>query len=430
MRPLVSVVIPTRNRAALLEEAIASVLAQEGAGEFFDMEVVVVDDASSDNTAEIVRRYPGVRYIRLATQHGEGGARNEGIRASRGKYVAFLDDDDLMLPQRLRLQVPAMEEHPEVGVVYSQNIIRGKGIEKWWPDATPSPSGETFDKTWPDPRQAPSGDVFAAMLKREFLSADTLLVRREAFDRVGYFESFPTEAHYDMFLRLAFHVPFLFVPGNVAVNRVNFEGVFHARLAGEEGRARMLPTVVERALGLLPDSAYSRRLRCEVHASLVPRLFSMIERLPDIDSVRNYTRIALRCCPWLVAEPEAKSALVANTGCFTRGPGSPIAVTRAVCVEIGAAATRATFKERLRRRRLLAALWMAVAIDLAFRGQPARLAAICAAARSFLYNPLPLEPTVGKLGARLLLGSRLYSLLSAVGRQLFSRTLTAGEPVS
>src|SRR5262249_10110334 len=134
-RPLVSAIIPTRNRAHLLPGAIDSVLAQEGLGAQFDVEITVVDDASSDATSEVVRRYPAVRYIRLETQRGAAAARNAGIKASTGKYVAFQDDDDLWLPEKLRVQTAAMERHPEVGVVYGQSVVWSWEKEEYlWPD--------------------------------------------------------------------------------------------------------------------------------------------------------------------------------------------------------------------------------------------------------------------------------------------------------
>ncbi|HEY7316997.1 MAG TPA: glycosyltransferase family 2 protein, partial [Candidatus Binatia bacterium] len=413
-KPLVSVVIPTHNRAQLLQEAIESVLAQQGAGEQFDMEVIVVDDASSDDTPDVMRKYPQVRHIRLTTNHGEGGSRNVGIKASHGKYIAFLDDDDVMLPGRLKLQVPAMEAHSEVGVVYSQNIIRGKGLDKWWPDALRS--GDVFDKTWPNARHAPSGDVFQIFLKEEFLSMDTLLVRREAFHKAGYFENYPTEAHYDMFLRLAFHVPFLFVAGNVAINRVNLEGVFHARLTGEEGCARMLPQVIEKALAMLPDTTYSRKLRREVHVAVVPRLFCMVERIPEIEDVRSYAKIAFRTSPWLLTESEARNTLAANADLFVRHR-SPISVTRVVCDEIKAVWIKRTLKDWLKLRILLADIWMTAAMSLGF-GSPSRPgAAVYAAIRALFCNPLSAGPDCFKLALRIIVGPRVYACFRLLKRQ-------------
>ena len=101
-KPLVSVVIPTYNRAALLDEALSSAGAQEGAGTLFDEEIVVVDDASSDEMPAVVRRHPPVRYIRHATNRGGSAARNTGMAATSGSLIAFLDDD-LWLPNKLVL---------------------------------------------------------------------------------------------------------------------------------------------------------------------------------------------------------------------------------------------------------------------------------------------------------------------------------------
>jgi glycosyltransferase involved in cell wall biosynthesis len=411
-KPLVSIVIPTHNRAQLLEEALVSVLSQQGAGEDFELETIVVDDASSDETPELMRKYSQARHIRLTTNHGEGGARNVGIKASRGKYIAFLDDDDLMLPGRLQLQVPAMEAHPEVGVVYSQNLIKSK-----WSEAHRATSIPGADVIWPDARRAPSGDVFATFLKEEFLSMDTLMVRRDAFDKAGYFESYPTGAHYDMFLRLAFHVPFLFVEGNVAITWANPAGVFHARLAGEDGYGRMLPVIADKALAMLPDSVYSRRLRRDVHVALVPRLLCMLERIPDLEGMRSYVRIVLRECPWLLTEAGARCILAESARFFRLNHVSPIAVTTMVCEEIIVKAKKGGFKDRLKLRTLLAQIWIVLAMTLAF-SKPCDRGRTCqAAGRAFLYDPRRLlSGECLKLVVRVLVGARAYSVLALLKR--------------
>jgi glycosyltransferase involved in cell wall biosynthesis len=125
-RPLVSVIIPTHNRSSLLCEALASVMEQEGRGELFELETIVVDDASTDDTRRVAAEYP-VRYIRHPTNLGLSAARNSGIAEARGRYVAFLDDDDLWLPHRLQVQLPVMEAHPEVDLVYSTYLARLDG---------------------------------------------------------------------------------------------------------------------------------------------------------------------------------------------------------------------------------------------------------------------------------------------------------------
>ena len=120
MKPVVSVIIPTHNRATLLRTAIATVYAQEGVGELFDLEVIVVDDASSDETAEAARSYPNVKYIRFDDNRGVAAARNAGVKVATGQYIALLDDDDLWLPHKLRTQVPAFALDPTLGMVYGQ----------------------------------------------------------------------------------------------------------------------------------------------------------------------------------------------------------------------------------------------------------------------------------------------------------------------
>ena len=108
--PRVSVVVPTRNRAAMLRRALASVLAQD----HDDLEVVVVDDRSTDATPAVVAAIgdPRVRYVREPRRRGQAGARNRGIRCARGCYVAFLDDDDEWLPGALAARVDALDRAP------------------------------------------------------------------------------------------------------------------------------------------------------------------------------------------------------------------------------------------------------------------------------------------------------------------------------
>src|SRR5260370_9471328 len=142
-RPEVSVIIPTRNRAPLLARALDSVFSQEGHGDQFDLETIVVDDGSTDSTTAVVGEYAQVHYLRLSTPRGASAARNAGIEASRGVYICFLDDDDVWLPGRLKLQIPVLERHPEAGAVYSQvfHTLYGKA----WPPSSHAVSGWIFE---------------------------------------------------------------------------------------------------------------------------------------------------------------------------------------------------------------------------------------------------------------------------------------------
>lgn len=122
--PLLSVVIPTWNRAQLVGDAIRSVLAQ-GA-----VEVIVVDDASTDATVELLESEFGdrIRLLRLEHRRGPGGARNVGARVARGEFVAFLDSDDVWLPGKLDAELEVFARFPEAEVVVSdsQNFFEGK----------------------------------------------------------------------------------------------------------------------------------------------------------------------------------------------------------------------------------------------------------------------------------------------------------------
>lgn len=112
----VSVLIPTFNRRDYVVAALDSVLAQD----FTDFEIIVVDDGSTDDTADVMRPYADrIRYVRTANQ-GPALARNVGMQVARGEYLAYLDSDDLYYPYKLRLQATLLDENPDVGMVYTE----------------------------------------------------------------------------------------------------------------------------------------------------------------------------------------------------------------------------------------------------------------------------------------------------------------------
>ena len=113
--PLVSAIIPTYNGASYMAETIESVLAQD----YTRIETIVADDGSTDDTLEILHRY-GDRIRNLMLPHrGENAARNAAIGASTGDYIAFLDHDDLWLPDKISRQVAALQENPRAGLCHT-----------------------------------------------------------------------------------------------------------------------------------------------------------------------------------------------------------------------------------------------------------------------------------------------------------------------
>ena len=129
-RPLLSAVIPTRNRAGMVCEAVESALCQRDG----DVEVIVVDDASTDDTANVLARMfaSRIRLVRLPERRGAGAARNAGVRMARGELVAFLDDDDLWLPGKLDAELRVFERFPEAEAVVSDSLtfVNGQRSEK------------------------------------------------------------------------------------------------------------------------------------------------------------------------------------------------------------------------------------------------------------------------------------------------------------
>jgi glycosyltransferase involved in cell wall biosynthesis len=193
----VSVVIPTYNRPDSLHKAIRSVLQQS----FQDFEIIVVDDASTMENQPVIQELsdPRIRYIRHSTNRREAGSRNTGIRNARGEYIAFLDDDDEWLPEKLQKQVAILDTNPpEVGVVYTGRF------------AIDRKSRKLIDRRIPVIR----GDVLQDLFKHNFTTGgSSILARKACFDEVGLFdESLPNAVDHDMWIRIAKKYRFECVP--------------------------------------------------------------------------------------------------------------------------------------------------------------------------------------------------------------------------
>lgn len=186
MIPTVSVAIATYNYGRYLAEALDSALGQT----YDDTEIVVVDDGSMDNTAEVIQPYlshPKVRYHR-ADHVGQPAAKNLTIQLSQGKYIAFLDADDRWLPTKLEKQVARFESDPELGLVYTR---------RFWMD-------ERGVRQATKEGALHRGDVLAEMFRNNFVCFPSSMVRRDALDDVGFFdESIPLAIDYDLWLRLS-----------------------------------------------------------------------------------------------------------------------------------------------------------------------------------------------------------------------------------
>lgn len=362
-RPLVSVIIPTHNRAALVGASIESVLSQDGVGRLFDLELILVDDASTDATPQVAQRYAGVRYIRLPVNKRVSGARNVGITASRGRYIAFLDDDDMWLPHRLRVQVPILESQPDIGVVYGQGVvINERGDVGIWPE------------------HCPSGRVFEDFLQQteDIHNVDTWLVRRTAFESAGLFdETLTTLEHNDMALRLAFHVAWRFVPGPMCYGRLLGGGLWVTNIQNGVA-AGVLRRVIDRALNLLPgppDVVLVRNARAAGAAMLAGQLW----HFGGLPAVKDFVLNVVRESPDLLDCPSIRSQLWRVAQDMAKTSSHPIADVRTFWGELtGATALNwSGLQGWLKKRALLGDLLAEAAIGLWESNSP-RMAAYVA----------------------------------------------------
>ena len=203
--PNVSVIIPTYKRAHLVSQAIESVLAQT----YTDYEIIVVNDGSPDNTDQVLASF-GDQITAIHQENlGVAAARNAGIMAASGRYIAFVDDDDLWLPNKLEKQIACLESTPKIGLVYSDMFcFNDRGfLPNTWAKAY---SILPFEQTW-------------TLFGRNCISTpSSVVVRRECLDAVGGFdETLICCEDYDLWLRISekFSVYFMNQPlGNFRIS--------------------------------------------------------------------------------------------------------------------------------------------------------------------------------------------------------------------
>jgi len=197
---LISVIIPTYNRGPMLKEAIDSVLTQD----YPNFELIVVDDGSTDDTLKILRLYGQCLTFIQQNNRGVSAARNAGISAASGRYIAFLDSDDLWLPQKLTRQVQFFNLRPEALICQTEEI--------WMRDGR---------RVNPKLRhQKLSGMIFEPSLHLCLVSPSAVMIRRSLFEEVGLFdESLPACEDYDLWLRVSCRYPVYLIPTPLIIKR-------------------------------------------------------------------------------------------------------------------------------------------------------------------------------------------------------------------
>ena len=181
--PTVSVIIHTYNNEKFIAETVASVLNQT----YKDYEIIVVDDGSVDGTRDALVPYMQKIRYHYKENGGIASAKNAGISLSETEFVAFLDHDDLWVPDKLQLQMEHFNENPQIGLVYAKYTSFRDGKEL---------------RTKPE--KGYSGWIFKELLSKSFIQTSTVVVKRECLDAVGpYDETFSLGDEYDMFLRIS-----------------------------------------------------------------------------------------------------------------------------------------------------------------------------------------------------------------------------------
>lgn len=198
--PLITVIIPTYNRASYLKEAIDSVLSQD----FQDFEFIVVDDGSTDETPNVLDSYGNAVRALCREHRGVSAARNAGIAHAQGTLIAFLDSDDLWLPKKLSAQVDFFRKNRDALICQTEEI--------WIRNGTRVNAKERHKKY--------SGDIFEKALPLCIVSPSAVMIKKGLFDHVGLFdESLPVCEDYDLWLRVAARYPVYLIETPLIIKR-------------------------------------------------------------------------------------------------------------------------------------------------------------------------------------------------------------------
>jgi glycosyltransferase involved in cell wall biosynthesis len=277
------VIVPTYNRASLLPQTLASVLSQS----YGDFELLVIDDGSTDDTPHVIAATSDARVVFLRQEHSGLPAvgRNTGIRRAAGLYIAFLDSDDLWLPDKLALQVAWMDDHPDVGLSYTNcyRFVDDPASHERKPLLQPQEmlSGRAFDRLYGQPK----------------IPNLTVVIRSAVATDVGYFDEDPrlkANEDYEYWLRIADRYPIDHLAAPLALYRTHGGGISKDAVAAGLSKLAM----IEKLDHLYPHTvtrlaAERARWLASVHYSLGRALL----RENDVAGARQHLRTAWQLHP-------------------------------------------------------------------------------------------------------------------------------------
>ncbi|MBC8393906.1 MAG: glycosyltransferase [Deltaproteobacteria bacterium] len=225
--PIVSVIIPTFNRGWIIREAIDSVLNQA----FGNFELIVVDDGSTDNTLDILTAYKNRITLIKQRNRGVSAARNRGMDAASGRFIAFLDSDDLWLPQKLNRQIEFFDSNPDALICQTE--------ETWIRVGVRVNPGKRHRKV--------SGLIFEPSLHLCLVSPSAVMIKRPLLDEVGFFdESLPACEDYDMWLRVGYKHPIFLIDTPLIIKRGGHADQLSKNPALDKYRIKALKKILDR----------------------------------------------------------------------------------------------------------------------------------------------------------------------------------------
>jgi glycosyltransferase involved in cell wall biosynthesis len=247
----VSVIIPTYNRGWSIEKAVDSVLAQD----YKDFELIVVDDGSTDNTPQVLDTYRGAIKVIRQENKGVSAARNRGIDEASGRFIAFLDSDDLWLPQKLSRQVEFFNTSPNALICQTEEIWIRNGV-----------------RVNPKKRhKKPSGMIFEPSLALCLVSPSAVMIRRNLLEIVGNFdETLPACEDYDLWLRISCRFPVYRIDTPLIIKRGGHEDQLSASIGLDRFRIKAIKKIMES--GFLSKDQYAAAVKtlkekCNIYAA-------------------------------------------------------------------------------------------------------------------------------------------------------------------
>ena len=250
-KSFVSVIIPTYNRGWIIKEAIDSVLAQD----YTEFELIVVDDGSTDHTSDVLDSYGSVIKVLSQENLGVSAARNRGIAEASGKFITFLDSDDLWLSEKLSAQIEFFNQTPDALICQTEEVWIRNGL-----------------RVNPKKRhKKPSGMIFKPSLELCLVSPSAVMIQRSLFDRVGEFdETLLACEDYDLWLRISCGFPIHLIDTPLIIKRGGHDDQLSSMAGLDKFRIKAIEKIIKS--GLLSDDQHraavkTLKKKCDIYAA-------------------------------------------------------------------------------------------------------------------------------------------------------------------